>query len=289
MTDTYSYTAADQHTWRSFFDAVEQFWTQRADAIHPWYLDHVEVLYKFRNKIPTLEELNQVLEGIGWQAQYVDGLAPAWDIARMLHQKIMPVSRSIRSPEEVFFANEPDLIHDIFGHLPSLMDADYRRLLAMWSAGAARFPITEMDKAMFYLNKQIVQSEGKLSVDTMDFLHNAATELNQFTSRLPSPTVLFEKIYFWIFEFGIIRHQGQYRFLGAGLLSSLSELKKMALDQFAVKPLDIDSVLAPYNISTFQEGYLAAASLGQCEQVIQQILESVGRQKRASFDTVAHV
>ncbi len=288
MNPLYPYTESDQLTWRRFFEAMEKVWQENAAILHPWYRKHVHYLARFRERIPSLPELNEVLAPIGWRAQHVEGLAPAWDIAQLLHQRIMPVSRSIRAPEQIFFANEPDLIHDIFGHLPSLFDPEYRALLRRWTSRAASFPISEMDRASYHLNKQIVQSEGRVPKETLDFLHQAVTTLQSFTSRIPSPTLLYEKIYFWCFEFGIVKHADQIQVLGAGLLTSLSELKKFVDGDIKIKALDVETVLAPYHIATEQDLYHAVSHTDAYEGLIVSLEERMKAHLSAPERTYAY-
>ncbi|MCX6131480.1 MAG: hypothetical protein NTX25_20765 [Proteobacteria bacterium] len=288
MTELNRYTDTDQHTWRTFFQAIEAIWNQSPSLIHPWYLNNVDKLLSFRERIPSLAEINQILQPIAWRAEYVKGLAPAWDIARMLDQRIMPVSETIRSASQVFFANEPDFIHDIFGHLPSLFDPNYRRLLSLWSAAAARAPISEMDRASYHLNKQIVQAEGKVSSAALFHLHQAASELGQFARGMASPVLLFEKAYFWIFEFGLVKQAGQLQVLGAGLLSSLSELKKLATGKPVTRFLTLETLLAPYNISSYQEAYSHVSRWEDFEFLIQAMIQNSAAARIRQWEQRVH-
>ncbi len=266
--DDYSYSPEDQETWQKFFAAMERAWDNYSSAIHPYYLQHVERLEAFRNKIPSLQEINALLADIGWSAAYVEGLAPPWAIARSLHERVLPISRSIRKPHEIFFASEPDLIHDIFGHLPSVFDRHYRQLLERWSAAAASYPISAIDQTNYHLNKVIVQSQGQIEAEGLGFLEKAAAGIGDFISLYPSPSSIFEKTYFWIFEFGLIKVEKGVQVLGAGLLSSLSELDRIYSGHFTVDELNSDSILSSYHISSLQDSYLVASSIEKCQELI---------------------
>jgi phenylalanine-4-hydroxylase len=255
------YSAADHQTWRSFFQAIEKTWATYGGLIHPFYMANVEVLRRYSERIPTLAEINEMLAPIGWTATLVDGLAPPWEIARWLDLQVLPVSRRIRSPCEIYFANGPDLIHDFFGHIPLLFSQEYRSLLRQWSSAASHVEISEMDHVNFHLNKLIVQSQDHVAPLVMSHLKSAANGLDQFIAHKPSPSLVFDKIYFWIFEFGIIECLGQKLIMGAGLLSSLSEIENMAIRPVKTALLDQTSVFSTYNISTQQDAYLVAPDL----------------------------
>jgi len=269
--DVYQYTQVEQDTWRRFYSEIALRWAKHRQLLHPYYTDHIGCLERFKDGIPTLGELNALLRDIGWTAEYVDGFAPPWHIVRMIDRRIMPVSRPIRTPGEIFFANGPDLIHDIFGHLPLLFSPEYRALLAEWAQIASSLDITETDRATYHLNRLITQAEGRVAKHTLAHLKTAASRVDQFAAEHPSPSQVFDKTYFWIFEFGIVKHEGELRLLGSGLLSSMREIEKIAAQKPKMKALDCASILSPYNISTLQDSYLVASSVQQYSDILQQM------------------
>ena len=127
------YTESEQSTWREFYKTALKNWESNKDIIHEGHLNNIKVLSDFSNKIPSLVELNEVLKPISWKAEYVDGYTAPWLIAAMLSRKTLPISRSIRPKDKIFFADEPDLIHDVFGHFPILFHTEIRELIEAWS------------------------------------------------------------------------------------------------------------------------------------------------------------
>ncbi|XYI02198.1 hypothetical protein ACMHYB_21435 [Sorangium sp. So ce1128] len=268
------YQERDQETWRRFYTAIEKQWIDHHDVLHPFYIDNVHVLQPFKERIPSAAEIDQILEPIGWKCSFVEGYAAPWHIARMLARRVMPLSRSIRSPEEIFFGREPDLLHDLFGHLPSLMNEDYRRLLSQWAAAASMPLVTETDRAYYHLNKVIVQSHDKVPDGHLAHLTAASERLAQFLASQPTWISIFDKLYFWIFEFGVTETLGRWNILGAGLLSSLSEVKKFALGDAQVRRLNLDAILSPYNISSFQKEYFAAFGVSHFRDIISDVIKA---------------
>lgn len=257
------FTSVDHQTWRRFFSEIERSWERFGFLLHPYYAEHIGRLSPFRDQIPTLGQINKLLQPIGWTARYVDGYAPPWQIAHLLAQQVLPMSRSIRSYDEVLFGREPDIIHDIFGHLPVLFGPEYRQLLSCWSDAASHAHVKELDKAHYHLNKLIVRSHDKVPSEALAHLTTAAREIDRFVAVQPSAALMYDKSYFWIFEFGIVEHQGQRKVLGAGLLSSLNELAKLATGAATTRPLSLDTLLAPYNISAMQDEYLVVDGIDQ--------------------------
>jgi phenylalanine-4-hydroxylase len=80
-------------------------------------------------QIPRFTELNTLLQRTtGWQLVGVEGLLPELDFFDHLANRRFPVTWWIRRPDQIDYISEPDLFHDLFGHVPLLMNplfADY--------------------------------------------------------------------------------------------------------------------------------------------------------------------
>ncbi len=264
----------DHETWSIFFREIETMFQRFPTLVHPFYRENFGSLKAFRTRIPTLQQINQILKPIGWKAKYVNGYEPSWEIARLLAAHTLPISRSIRQRSQVFFANEPDLIHDIFGHIPSLLNREYRRILALWAKAASNETVSQVDLAHYHLNKLIAQSQDNVPKASIDQLTSAAKLVDNFIKSRPTATQIYDKAYFWIFEFGVVEHLGQRAVLGAGLLSSLTEFAHFATCATETIPFSIDTILAPTNISSSQNAYLVVDSAAQYRKVLNTLAES---------------
>jgi phenylalanine-4-hydroxylase len=80
-------------------------------------------------RIPRFEDVSERLSrATGWRIVAVPGLIPEDAFFRLLAQRRFPVTVWLRTPEEFDYIVEPDLFHDLFGHVPLLFDpvfADY--------------------------------------------------------------------------------------------------------------------------------------------------------------------
>ena len=170
----------DNRTWREFFSLMEERWGNFGDLLHPWYREGINFLYQFRNRVPTLQELNNALRDTGWKVQYVKGYAPIWQISEMLNRKTMPISAKVRPYDQLLFAKEPDLLHDVFGHLPSLFSSKYRQLLEAWCRLAETIEVNDSDRTTYHLNKMIVAANENEDRQGVKHLSEAAELLKQF-------------------------------------------------------------------------------------------------------------
>jgi len=80
--------------------------------------------------IPKFEELSKTLyQNTGWSIEVVPGHIPVPDFFRLLAKKRFPSSTWLRSLDQIDYLEEPDMFHDIFGHVPLLMDKNYAHFM----------------------------------------------------------------------------------------------------------------------------------------------------------------
>ena len=129
---------ADAHAvWNEVLARSEQVVEEHAERIHPAYVEGLRAL-ELPSHVPQTDELNERLRVTGWKTVAVDGYLPATTYASLMTENIFPVSSRIRRREHIDFAPEPDLVHDILGHLPMLFCAEHREYLRELAIHASR-------------------------------------------------------------------------------------------------------------------------------------------------------
>jgi len=121
-----SYTATDHEVWNTLYRRQRELLPGRACAE---FLEGVERFGMGENGIPKFSDLNTLLAATtGWQIVAVEGLLPDEVFFDHLANRRFPVSWWIRKPDQLDYLSEPDLFHDLFGHVPLLLNpvfADY--------------------------------------------------------------------------------------------------------------------------------------------------------------------
>lgn len=117
--DYASYTPADHETYRRLYERQAVLVPGRAcDA----FLEALPSL-GVKDRIPRFEEINQRLrKATGWEIVAVPGLIPEVPFFTLLANRKFPVTDWIRKPEEFDYIVEPDIFHDLFGHVPLLFN-----------------------------------------------------------------------------------------------------------------------------------------------------------------------
>jgi phenylalanine-4-hydroxylase len=121
-----SYTSSDHAIWATLFKRQREVLVDRAARE---FLDNQQRLRMTPDAIPKFDDLNRELrKATGWELIGVEGLLPELTFFDHLANRRFPVTWWIRKPEQIDYISEPDLFHDLFGHVPLLLNplfADY--------------------------------------------------------------------------------------------------------------------------------------------------------------------
>ena len=120
------YSADDHATWGTLYARQRELLAGRACDE---FLQAQDAMGMDARAIPRFDQLNEVLgAATGWTLVGVEGLLPELDFFDHLANRRFPVTWWIRRPDQIDYIAEPDLFHDLFGHVPLLMNplfADY--------------------------------------------------------------------------------------------------------------------------------------------------------------------
>ena len=121
-----SYTAEEHGVWKTLFERQTQLLPGRACDE---FVQGMRDLPIGPEQIPDFRRLSDVLmKRTGWEIVAVPGLVPDEVFFEHLAHRRFPAGHFIRKPHELDYLEEPDVFHDVFGHVPMLMNpaiADY--------------------------------------------------------------------------------------------------------------------------------------------------------------------
>jgi phenylalanine-4-hydroxylase len=131
-----AFTAAEHGVWDTLFARQSEMLPGRAaDA----FLRGVDMLKLSRPGIPDYHELNaRLMSATGWQVVAVPGLVPDDVFFDHLANRRFPAGNFIRRPEQLDYLKEPDVFHDVFGHVPMLADPVFADYMAAYGRGGLR-------------------------------------------------------------------------------------------------------------------------------------------------------
>jgi phenylalanine-4-hydroxylase len=130
------YTPEEHATWDTLFARQAKLLPGRASDA---YLRGLDVLKLSKPGIPDFEELSERLMKLtGWQVVAVPGLVPDDVFFDHMANRRFVAGNFIRRPDQLDYLQEPDVFHDVFGHVPMLADPVFADYLEAYGRGGLR-------------------------------------------------------------------------------------------------------------------------------------------------------
>jgi phenylalanine-4-hydroxylase len=133
--------------WERFTQAEHDMWDRlfaRQSAMLPGraasaFLKGIDVLKLTKPGIPDYLELNErLMAATGWQVVAVPGLVPDDVFFDHLANRRFVAGNFIRRPDQLDYLQEPDVFHDVFGHVPMLADPVFADYMQAYGRGGLR-------------------------------------------------------------------------------------------------------------------------------------------------------
>ena len=130
------YTAQDHATWDTLFARQSAMLPGRASEA---FLRGIDVLKLSKPGIPDFAELSERLTAAtGWRVVAVPGLIPDDVFFDHLANRTFVAGNFIRRPDQLDYLQEPDVFHDVFGHVPMLADPVFADYMVAYGQGGQR-------------------------------------------------------------------------------------------------------------------------------------------------------
>ena len=113
-----NYTTEDFEVWKILYERQMPI---LKEVVAKEYLHGINKIEFTADKIPDIEETNSLLKNqTGWELVVVPGIIKEPDFFTLLSQKKFPATTWLRKKEQLDYLPEPDMFHDVFGHVPLL-------------------------------------------------------------------------------------------------------------------------------------------------------------------------
>ena len=208
------YSEENQRTWRRLYARIRPPWRKYANRT---FLAGVENLALDPDAIPRLQDVNHFLAPLtGFDARAVSGYVPAYVFFDCLRQRAFPTTITIRNGTSLDYLPEPDIFHDIAGHVPMHTDKAFADCLV-------RF--------------------GEFARESARHVQGIADEHERLT-RMESIIRALARFFWFTVEFGLMSQGTQVKAYGSGLLSSFGEIEH-AIDSPLVQryPIQLEWVI----------------------------------------------
>jgi phenylalanine-4-hydroxylase len=211
------YSEANHQAWSKLFARMEDRWRRYAN---PRFLQGIDSLCLEPTRVPRLEDVNRFLSPLtGFKAKAVSGYIPSFLFFDSLRNREFPTTVTIRDGATLDYLPEPDIFHDIAGHVPMHTDRAFADTLVRFG------------------NCAHTAAEIVAGIQDEDEKIRRVTSIFKAMAR-----------FFWFtIEFGLMRGDGDLRVYGSGLLSSYGEIAH-SIDSPEVQryPIQLEWVINQY-------------------------------------------
>ncbi|MGV3723300.1 MAG: phenylalanine 4-monooxygenase [Actinomycetota bacterium] len=188
------YSEANHEAWRRLYAAMDPLWDRYANE---HFLAGVRNLCLDPLRVPRLDDVNHFLEPLtGFKAKPVSGYVPAFVFFDCLRNRDFPTTITIRDRDRLDYLPEPDIFHDIAGHVPMHTESAFADVLVRFGDCA------------------------HTAVEIVAGLRDEAEQVHRVTSIMTA----MARFFWFTIEFGLMRERAKLKAYGSGLLSSRGEL-----------------------------------------------------------------
>lgn len=198
ITQPYELYNEDNHeAWRRLYDRMLPRWEKYAN---PHFLKGIENLCLDPTRVPRLADVNKFLAPLtGFSAKAVSGYVPAYLFFDCLRNREFPTTITIRDRATLDYLPEPDIFHDIAGHVPMHTDKAFAEALVRFG--------------------QAARTAAELVAEVKDD--------KERVRRIISIQKALARFFWFTVEFGLMREPNGkgLKAYGSGLLSSYGEIE----------------------------------------------------------------
>ena len=189
------YSPENHEAWRRLYARMLPLWERYANR---HFLHGVHSLSLDPNGVPRLSDVNRFLCPLtGFRAKAVSGYIPAFLFFDCLRNREFPTTITIRSLDRLDYLPEPDIFHDIAGHVPMHTDPAFAETLVRFGECA------------------------HTAAERVAGIKDEHERLQRLTSILKA----MARFFWFTVEFGLMSTPDGLRAYGSGLLSSYGELR----------------------------------------------------------------
>ncbi|CAN5637975.1 aromatic amino acid hydroxylase [soil metagenome] len=244
------YTPVDHAVWRFIMRQNMFFLKEYAHKVY--FQGLLETGISF-DRIPRIQEMNDILGCIGWGAVAVDGFIPPAAFMEFQAYKVLVIACDMRQLHHIEYTPAPDIVHEAAGHAPIIVDREYSDYLQRFGEVGAKAMQSKKDFELYEAIRHLSILKELPDPDPAE-LAEATREVEYRQANLgePSEMALLSRLHWWTVEYGLIGTLDQPKIYGAGLLSSIGESVSCLEPEVKKIAYSVDAANTAFDITTKQ-------------------------------------
>src|SRR5215471_13241651 len=244
------YTPVDHAVWRFIMRQNIFFLKEYAHKVYFQGLLNTGISFE---RIPRIQEMNEILAKIGWGAVAVDGFIPPAAFMEFQAYKVLVIACDMRQIHHIEYTPAPDIVHEAAGHAPIIVDREYSEYLQRFGEVGAKAMSSKKDFELYQAIRHLSILKERPNADPNEV--DDATKLVEHRQKNlgePSEMALLSRLHWWTVEYGLIGTLENPKIYGAGLLSSIGESVSCLEPEVKKIPYSIAAAETAFDITTKQ-------------------------------------
>jgi len=262
------YTPVDHAVWRFIMRQNTFFLREYAHKVYFQGLLDTGISFE---RIPRIEEMNEILGKIGWGAVAVDGFIPPAAFMEFQAYKVLVIACDMRQIHHIEYTPAPDIVHEAAGHAPIIVDREYSNYLQRFGEVGARAMSSKKDFELYQAIRHLSILKEQPNSDANE-VAEATRQVERRFANLgePSEMALLSRLHWWTVEYGLIGSLENPKIYGAGLLSSIGESVSCLEPEVKKNPYSIDAMNQPFDITTKQPQLFVCRDFEDLKSVLEE-------------------
>jgi phenylalanine-4-hydroxylase len=271
------YTPVDHAVWRFIMRQNIFFLKEYAHKVYFQGLLDTGISFE---RIPRIQEMNDILAKIGWGAVAVDGFIPPAAFMEFQAYKVLVIACDMRQIHHIEYTPAPDIVHEAAGHAPIIVDREYSNYLQRFGEVGAKAMSSRKDFELYEAIRHLSILKEQPNSDPMEV--EEATRLVEYRQKNlgePSEMALLSRLHWWTVEYGLIGSLEKPKIYGAGLLSSIGESVSCLEPEVKKIPYSIDAANQPFDITTKQPQLFVCHDFKHLRDVLEEFAGTMAYQR----------
>jgi phenylalanine-4-hydroxylase len=262
------YTPVDHAVWRFIMRQNIFFLKEYAHKLYFQGLLDTGISF---DRIPRIEEMNEILGKIGWGGVAVDGFIPPAAFMEFQAYRVLVIACDMRQINHIEYTPAPDIVHEAAGHAPIIVDQEYADYLQRFGEVGAKAMASQKDFELYEAIRHLSILKEQPNPDT-EALEKATKLVEERQTNLgePSEMALLSRLHWWTVEYGLIGPLDKPKIYGAGLLSSIGESVSCLEPNVKKIPYSLDAQNVRFDITTKQPQLFVTRDFEQLAEVLEQ-------------------
>ena len=185
-----AYTSKEHKTWQAVYDLLIPLHARYACEEHNKNFEElVNAGIITRHLLPQLQPISEYIHSnTGFRLIPVTGMLTQKDFFALLARKMFPATQFIRHHSDPFYSPEPDVVHEILGHMPMLANKDYADFFQLLGKASLNASEKEIDRLgnlyLFSVEFGLIKENKNLKIYGAGILSSAKEIMNVYSENV---------------------------------------------------------------------------------------------------------